>query len=291
MAKSPEEMKAAMIAGLRDKTGKSLDEWLQILRSRNLAKHKEFMNVLKTEYGLTHGFANMIALQALNSDSHTAIDPDALVDAQYAGAKAEVRPIYEAILAAVKKFGKDVEISPKKAYVSLRRSKQFAIVQPSTSARVDVGIILQRGQNAFSLLRSHGENSDVGARKSPAMESTVRVHTACEFGVREIRPGLDQNPARHKPPLLCRGAEAKNEDQQQHCSQEKPARPRRIRVRRARTAVEWGRLPFCTHDAGLSPSFTKLAMCQNLKDCQGDLQFRGVQKLEIEGQKRARGEQ
>ncbi len=65
------------------------------------------------------------------------------MDSQYAGAKAALRPIYDKILAAIKKFGKDIEISPKKAYVSLRRSKQFAIVQPSTSARVDVGINLK----------------------------------------------------------------------------------------------------------------------------------------------------
>jgi Domain of unknown function (DUF4287) len=64
MAKSPEEMKAAMIAGLPEKTGKSLDEWLKIVRASKLSKHKEFMTLLKEKHGLTHGFANVIALQA-----------------------------------------------------------------------------------------------------------------------------------------------------------------------------------------------------------------------------------
>jgi predicted transport protein len=143
MAKSPEDMKAAMIAGLRDKTGKSLDEWLEILRSSKLSRHKEFMKLLKEDHDLTHGYANMIALQALQSDSHTASDARALVDAQYAGAKAGLRPIYDKILAAVQRFGNDVEVSPKKAYVSLRRNKQFAIIQPSTATRLDVGINLK----------------------------------------------------------------------------------------------------------------------------------------------------
>jgi hypothetical protein len=143
MAKSPEEMKAAMIAGLREKSGKSLEEWLRIVKASGLSKHKEIVSLLKSDHGLTHGYANMIALQALQSDSHTAGDTDALVTAQYAGAKAKLLPVYEAVVAAVRGFGKDVEVSPKKAYVSLRRNKQFALVQPSTASRVDVGLVLK----------------------------------------------------------------------------------------------------------------------------------------------------
>jgi len=142
MARSPEEMKATMIAGLKEKTGRALDEWRQVLHAAGLTKHKELVNLLKTQHGMTHGYANMIALQVLGADSHTATDAQALVDCQYSGAKANLRPIYDALLVAVKKFGKDAEISPKRAYVSLRRRKQFAIVQPSTSTRVDVGLVL-----------------------------------------------------------------------------------------------------------------------------------------------------
>lgn len=120
--------------------------------------------MLKSEHGLTHGFANMIALQALRSDSQTTTDTDSLVDAQYAGAKAALRPIYEAILAAVKKFGADIEISPKKAYVSLRRSKQFAIVQPTTSTRVDVGIVLKGVEPEERLEASGSFNAMVSHR-------------------------------------------------------------------------------------------------------------------------------
>jgi predicted transport protein len=172
MAKSPEEMKAAMIAGLPEKTGKSLEQWLVILRSSKLSRHKEFMSLLKTQHGLTHGYANMIALQALESDSHTASDTDALVDGQYAGAKAALRPIYEAILTAVKKFGPDVDVSPKKAYVSLRRGKQFAIVQPSTATRVDVGINLKDVDPAGRLEASGSFNAMISHR--------VRVSTLAQ---------------------------------------------------------------------------------------------------------------
>ena len=63
--------------------------------------------------------------------------------AQYAGDKAGLRPMYDAIMKAASGFGADVEVSPKKTYVSLRRSKQFALVQPSTKIRIDVGLNLK----------------------------------------------------------------------------------------------------------------------------------------------------
>ncbi len=87
-----------------------------------------------------------------------------LIAAQYAGAKAALQPIYDALIKAVEKFGNDVEISPKKAYVSLRRNKQFAIVQPSTKTRVDVGVNLKDVEATDRLEASGSFNAMVSHR-------------------------------------------------------------------------------------------------------------------------------
>ncbi len=66
---------------------------------------------------------------------------DAL-EAQYAGAKAALRPIYERVLAVVSGFGDDIELGVRQTYVAFARGKQFAVVQPTTRTRVDVGLKL-----------------------------------------------------------------------------------------------------------------------------------------------------
>ncbi len=142
MAKSPDEMAASMIANLQEKTGKSLPQWLKITKAAKLEKHGQIVKFLKTDYEVTHGFANLIAHESLRQGKPVAGGDD-LVDAQYSGVKSDLRPVYEALIKAVSKLGDDVEVAPKKTYVSLRRNKQFAIVQPSTRTRVDVGINLK----------------------------------------------------------------------------------------------------------------------------------------------------
>jgi len=142
MAKSPEEMMESMIQNMPEKTGKSLDEWLKIAEKAKVEKHGQLVSHLKSEHGMTHGFANLVAHTYFQQGQAPSAGGD-LVSQQYAGEKAVLKPVYDALIDHIRRFGNDVEISPKKTYVSLRRNKQFAIVQPSTKSRVDVGINLK----------------------------------------------------------------------------------------------------------------------------------------------------
>jgi len=64
------------------------------------------------------------------------------IDAQYAGGKAALRPIFDRLRPIVESFGDDVELAVRQSYVAFARGKQFAVVQPSTNSRVDVGLRL-----------------------------------------------------------------------------------------------------------------------------------------------------
>lgn len=135
---TPEEMAATMIANLPEKTGKPLEDWLKIIAGQDLEKHGQILKFLKAEHGVSHGFANLIASKALDTGEPT----DPLAD-QYSGAKADLKPIYDAIVAFASSLGKDVEVAPKKTSVSLRRKKQFALVTPATKTRIDLGLALK----------------------------------------------------------------------------------------------------------------------------------------------------
>jgi len=154
MSKSPEEMANTMIANMKEKTGKTLQQWIAIARKSGEEKHGAIVKHLKSVHGMTHGFANLVAHKTLKSDAGSVGDTD-LVHAQYSGPKSELKPIYDAVIKAAEMLGSDVEISPKKSYVSLRRNKQFALVQPSTRTRVDLGINLQ-GEPASGRLEASG---------------------------------------------------------------------------------------------------------------------------------------
>lgn len=165
MARSPEEMTESMIANMPEKTGKSLSQWIAIVQKSRLARHSEIVSMLKSDHGLGHGYANLVAQRTLQSASGgEAPGGDDLVAAQYAGAKAALKPIYDALASALAKFGGDVELSPKKAYVSLRRNKQFGLIQPSTATRIDVGINLKGTPPTARLEASGSFNAMVSHR-------------------------------------------------------------------------------------------------------------------------------
>lgn len=143
MAKTPEQIAAEMIANLKEKTGRDMDAWRALIGSSGLVKHGEIVKMLKADHEVGHGYANSIAHEFLAASVPPADAALSWQDEQYSGAKAALRPICDALVAAIQELGGDAEFAPKKGYVSVRRAKQFVLIQPSTATRVDVGIQLK----------------------------------------------------------------------------------------------------------------------------------------------------
>jgi predicted transport protein len=127
-----EEQIASQIANIERTTGRSMADWIEIVRASGLEKHAQVVGMLKAEHDLGHGNANRIAIEAREADAGGAPSGEDLVASQYAGRNEALRPAYDAVAALVRGFGDDVELAPKKAYVSLRRRKQFGQVGPAS---------------------------------------------------------------------------------------------------------------------------------------------------------------
>ncbi len=116
--------------------------------------------MLKADHGLGHGNANLIAIRAREAAAGGAPSEDELVESHYAGKNAELRAAYDAVIAEVTGYGPDVELAPKKTYVSLRRRKQFASVGPvGGSARGLPQPPRQRSDRAPQADHGHGHAS------------------------------------------------------------------------------------------------------------------------------------
>ena len=127
---------------IQKKTGMPLAELSSFVKKSGLSKHGEIREMLMAKLGLSHGDANALVHAIFKSDGTRAAEgksADAVLDEIYADAKAGFRPIHEALMKHILKFG-EFEIAPKKGYVSLRRRKQFAMIGPKTNTRFEVGI-------------------------------------------------------------------------------------------------------------------------------------------------------
>lgn len=127
-----------MEKGLIEKTGKSLDHWIVVVKQTGLEKHKEIIDYLKSNHGFTYGFANFVSLKANKADAGS-FDADDLLINQYKG-KEHLKVIYDKLIAEIDNFGTDITRTPKKDSVSIIRKRQFALIKPATKTRIDLGL-------------------------------------------------------------------------------------------------------------------------------------------------------
>ena len=145
---TPVEQLETQLCNIETRTGRPRAELFAFVKAAGPRKHGELVALCKEQLGLGHGDANTLVHMALQThgDAIAAAQRSAgqdPADAWYSGKKAALRPIHDAVLAAIASLGGEVEHAPKKTYVSLRRKKQFATVGPATATQVEVGLNLK----------------------------------------------------------------------------------------------------------------------------------------------------
>jgi hypothetical protein len=136
------------IAKLPEKTGRSLDEWVALIRKSGPAGEAARRDWLKKEHQLGTNYAGWLAERAEGKGGEFG-DPDTYLEAAegyvrdlFGGSKEALRPIYHALLTLGLSLGKDVKACPCKTIVPLYRKHVIAQIKPSTRTRIDFGLAL-----------------------------------------------------------------------------------------------------------------------------------------------------
>jgi hypothetical protein len=136
------------IGELKQKTGRSLEEWLKHIKKEGPADETERRAWLKETYGLGTNTAWWLAERSVGKGAESG-DPDLYlesaerdVEKMYSGGKAHLRPIYDALLKLGLKTGKEAKACPCQTIVPLYRNHVFAQIKPTTQKRIDLGFAL-----------------------------------------------------------------------------------------------------------------------------------------------------
>ena len=150
------------IAKLKEKTGRTLEEWISFMKESGPPTEKERREWLKTQHKLGTNYAWWLAERAEGKGMEDG-DPQAYlkaaekyVEEMFTGPKAGLRPLYDKLLALGLKLGKDVKACPCKTIVPLYRKHLFAQIKPTTQTRIDFGLALGKMKTPKRLIDTGG---------------------------------------------------------------------------------------------------------------------------------------
>jgi hypothetical protein len=133
----------AYLETVKSKTGKTPEDFAKLASEKGLTKHGEIVTWLKSDFELGHGHANAIVAVLLKSDTRKA-SGDEKLEKLCSGKRAVWRATCETLIAKLKAFGPNVDAVANETYINLLvGKKKFAILQPASAERFDIGIKLK----------------------------------------------------------------------------------------------------------------------------------------------------
>ncbi len=133
---------SAVSASMRERTGRSLEEWVEAVGSSGVDPLDQLAvrKWLKAEHGIAQNSQWTIADAAARAAGWVRPSVEEYIDGQYAGAKAALRPIFDRLRAIIEGLGDDIGVEGRSTYTPFVRKRQFAAVAAATRSRVDVGL-------------------------------------------------------------------------------------------------------------------------------------------------------
>ena len=144
------QMMQDWVAALPKKTGKSLDEWVALLKKEGPQEEKSQREWLKQNHQFGTNGAWWITDYAKGQSAWEGdpasylIAADGYVEAMFSGAKSGLRPLYDKLLDVAFAIAPDVKVCPCKTIIPLYRNHVFAQIKPTTKTRIDLGFALQK---------------------------------------------------------------------------------------------------------------------------------------------------
>ena len=150
------------IAELPYKTGRSIDEWIALVKKSGPTTEKERREWLKREHKLGTNACWWIAERAEGKGGrHSEADEyleaaEGYVRDMFGGKKAGLVPLYGPLLKLGFSLGKDVKACPCKTMVPFYRKHVFAQIKPTTNTRIDLGLALGDRKTPKRLINTGG---------------------------------------------------------------------------------------------------------------------------------------
>lgn len=127
MAKTSGELEQEFIQTAKEKTGKSLEQWLPAVKKSGLSKPLEISNWLKAEHGLNHLQATLLAGLYLNNGQPVYMNEKALLENQFQKCRDQA-PLFESVSEKILARFTDAQLIPKKTYISFTATREFAAI-------------------------------------------------------------------------------------------------------------------------------------------------------------------
>lgn len=142
MPGSPEKMMQAVSASMKERTGRTVEEWVALVESSGVdaLDQNAVRRWLKAEHDLQQNSRYAVAYAAARAAGWTPPSAEEQIERQYSGSKADLRPVFELVREILEGLGDDVAMEARKTYTPFVRRRQFAAVAAATRSRMDVGL-------------------------------------------------------------------------------------------------------------------------------------------------------